>query len=423
MTQTIVIGLDGMEPSLWTQWADEGYLPNIAALREEGAYGTADCATLSSAAQWITHFTGVTPTTHGVKGFERDAAGDNSPPSENRPAADPSRELITLNDIRAKTYPEILSERGYTVGLVNPLPLWPPVELDDGFCISGILTPPEADIWTHPESLADELNAFGYEIDIRYQNRPYGFMDDDIVGEIGFETLWEDMSNVLETRIEYSKHALTEKNPELFYVLYKSIDVIQHAFWAPMEAKDPEYGTVIRDAYAMVDEFIGWVRENRPDANVLVFGDHGFRARRDPPGQLNSLATVVSSLLPTVPDVVQNTYHELTKDTGEMNENGFQIDHLSGTHDNPTAWLAGGPDIVSTGEVEIDFEDLTPTLYTLLDESIPEAYTGTPITASLSRTPVYDDTPLDITRSRSMNDGVSERLYNLGYVDMVEDTD
>jgi hypothetical protein len=411
MDQAIVIGLDGMEPSLWTKWADEGHLPNVAAMRSEGAYGTAHCSTLSSAAQWTTHFTGVTSAVHGVTGFERDSPG----------GAD-DRELITLRDIGARTYPEILDDRGLRVGLVNPLPLWPPVELDNGFCISGILTLPDAETWTHPDSLAAELEEFGYRIDIRYQDRPYGFMDDGIVGDVGLDTLWEDMSDVLETRIAYAKQALREDDPEVFYVLYKSIDVIQHVFWAPMEAGDPEYGTAIREAYAMVDEFIGWVRENRPDANILVLGDHGFRARRDQPAGVDSIASTISRLLPTVPAFLERLYHEATKDTGRMDADGFQIDHLSGAHDNPTAWLMSGPDVTSTEELAVDFEDLTPSLYTLLDEPIPEAYAGTPITDALAREPTYDDTAVAMTRETTVDDGVSERLYNLGYVDMVEDS-
>lgn len=418
MNQTIVIGVDGMEPSLWTKWADEGHLPNMQAISEEGAYGTADCSTISSAAQWTTHFTGVDPETHGVTGFERDS-DEASPPSENRPSGD--RELITTEDIRVATYPEVLSDRGRSVGLLNPLPLWPPVELDGGFCVSGLLTPPDADVWTHPVSLADELEQFGYEVDIRYQNRPYGFLDDDIVGEVGLETLWEDLSALLETRIEYAKKALTERDPELFYVLYKSIDAIEHAFWAPMEAGDPDHGTVIREAYAMVDEFVGWVRAERPDANVILFGDHGFRARRDPPGPLNEVATVVSNTLPTVPEVVKETYHELMKDTGTVDDGEFSIDHLSGTHDNPTAWLAAGPAVDSVDGLAVEFEDLAPTIYTLLNEPIPDAYTGTPITDALSRSPTYDDTSLAVTRQNETDEAVSERLYNLGYVDMVED--
>lgn len=418
MTATVVVGIDGMEPSLWTRWAKEGYLPNIAEISREGANGTADCSTVSSAAQWTTHFTGVTPKTHGVTGFERES-DSASPPSENRPMGDTDRELITTNDIQAKTYPELLSDRGVTTGLVNALPLWPPVELDDGFCISGILTPPDADNWTHPESLADELIEHGYEIGVQYQDRPYGFLDDDIVGTVGLDTLWEDLLDVLEARIEYSKRALRNGETDLFYVLFKSIDAIQHVFWAPMEMADHRHTTVIRDAYAAVDEFIGWVRDELPEVNILVFGDHGFRARRNPPGPLNKVAAAVSDALPTVPDTVQAAYHRLTKETGTTGDS--TVDHISGTHDSPTAWLAAGPDTQPADGLAVDFEDLTPTVYALLGEPIPEAYAGSPIEAALSCDVSYTDDSLVVERTGGSEGSVSERLYNLGYVDMVNE--
>jgi hypothetical protein len=125
--------------------------------------------------------------------------------------------------------------------------------------------------------------------------------------------------------------------------------------------------------------------------------------------------------LPTVPGFARRLYHDLTKDTGTRTDEGFQIDHLSGAHDNPTAWLMGGPDVESTDELAVDFEDLTPSVYTMLDEPIPEDYAGTPVTDALAREPTYDDTSLRVDRGESVDAGVSERLYNLGYVDMVEE--
>lgn len=420
--EAIVVGLDGMEPSLWTKWTDEGHLPNLARLREEGAFGTAHCGTLSSAAQWTTHFTGVTPEVHGVTGFERDGEFDDPSRGERRASSGGERELITLHDIDAKTYPEILSERGHTVGLLNPLPLWPPLELEGGFCVSGMLTPPSSDDWTYPDSLADELAEFDYRIDIRYGDRPYGFMDDDIPGEVGAARLWDDLSGLLEMRIEYAKHALEARDPDVFYVLFKSIDAIQHAFWAPMETDHPEFGTAIRESYEMVDEFLGWIDEYRPEANLLILGDHGFRARRDPPGLVDSLATAVGKRVP-VPEGVRRTYASLFRaSAGDGGSGGGEITRLTGAHDNPTAFILGGPDVEAADDLAVDFEDLTPSLYALLDEPVPEAYAGSPIAEALAADPTYDDTSLAVTRGRADPDeAVSDRLYNLGYVDMVED--
>jgi len=134
-----------MELSLLDRWIERGELPNLAAVGEEGVHGTATCSSVSSAKQWTTHFTGVAAETHGVDGFLK--SGESRQAGENAPDA---RELINLTDIRVKTYPELLAEDGISVGLVNPLPLWPPLELEDGFCVSGMLTPPATGHWVFP---------------------------------------------------------------------------------------------------------------------------------------------------------------------------------------------------------------------------------------------------------------------------------
>lgn len=122
--QMISLAVDGMEGMLLEQWIANGELPNIEAARETGSHGTAECSSLSSAKQWTTHFTGVGSDTHGVQGFLRSGqkrtAGDSAPDAS---------ELINLSDIEVKTYPELLAEDGLSVGLLNPLPIWPPLSL------------------------------------------------------------------------------------------------------------------------------------------------------------------------------------------------------------------------------------------------------------------------------------------------------
>jgi len=135
--KVVAFAVDGMEPTLVERYIEAGKLSNLAELRDNGAFGTADCSSLSSATQWVTHFTGVGPDTHGVDGFltsnKKRSAGDRAPDAE---------ELINLSNISVKTYPELLDAAGTRVGLINPLPLWPPLEFENGFCVSGMLTPP-----------------------------------------------------------------------------------------------------------------------------------------------------------------------------------------------------------------------------------------------------------------------------------------
>lgn len=417
MTQTIALAVDGMEPALLSRWIDSGELPNFEALRREGAYGTADCSSLSSAKQWTTHFTGVGTERHGVTGFlksgEKRRAGDDAPDA---------RELVNTTDIAVKTYPELLSERGFKVGLINPLPLWPPLELEGGFCISGMLTPSSADNWTYPKSLESELEEIGYRIDVRYGKRPYGFVDDALFEEVDMNRLAEDMIEVLERRIEYTKQALDGTDLDFLYCLLKSIDIIQHCFWAHMEADDERFGDMILDAYQRVDDLIGWVREETT-ANVLVFGDHGFQARSTrPPDAIHELSVTVGQHLP-VPSFVRTIYDALFY--REQDVDLGNPGQTTGIHANPAAWMAAGPDVNLIGKKDIAFEDITPTILALLDAPIPRDYVGTPPSKVCRGEATIEDVSLDIRRRTEIDesDVISERLHNLGYADMVDDAE
>lgn len=417
--RVVALAVDGMEPSLLERWIDAGELPNLRALQEAGAYGTAHCSSLSSANQWTTHFTGVTPEDHGVTGFLK---GDRK-----RQAGDPApdaRELINLSDIRVKTYPELLAEAGVGAGLVNPLPLWPPLELDGGFCVSGMLTPPGTDRWVHPPELASELDELGYRIDIRYGDRPYGFVDDDLFGEVSLERIHEDVFDVLDARIRFAKHAATEHDVDYLYVLLKSIDVIQHCFWAHMTGDDPTYGDAILESYRRVDDLVGRLREET-DANLLVFSDHGFGPRTsDPPEGLHRLATGIASRIPfQVPMPLKRAYDNATRSPVDTGFDGVSVSSTSGTHSNPAVWALAGPDVDTDtgGPREIRFEDLPPTILALLDEPVPEAYVGTAVDAV--PTPRIEERSLAVRRETRIDDDevVSERLHNLGYAEMVDE--
>ena len=413
--RVVALAVDGMEPSLLDRWIDAGELPELRSLREDGAYGTAYCSSLSSANQWTTHFTGVTPETHGVTGFLK---GDRKRRA-GEPAPD-ARELINVSDIRVKTYPELLAESGVRVGLINPLPLWPPLELDGGFCVSGMLTPPATDRRVYPPELAGELDELGYRIDVRYGDRPYGFVDDDLFGEVTLETLHEDMFDVLDARIRFTKHAVREHDLDYLYSLLKSIDVVQHCFWAHMVADDPTYGDAILESYRRVDDLVGWIRAET-DADLLVFSDHGFGPRQgDPPEGVHRLARAVAERVP-LPLAAKRAYDAVLRSPIEAGADGVSVESTTGTHSNPAVWALAGPDVRAGQPSSVDFEDLPPTILSLLDEPVPATYVGTAVDAV--PTPRIEERPLDVRRDTRVEDSevVSERLHNLGYAEMVDE--
>jgi len=68
--RVVVLGLDGLEPTLAERFMDEGVLPNLAALRERGCYGRlgTTCPPLSPVA-WSSFATGTNPGKHNIFDF------------------------------------------------------------------------------------------------------------------------------------------------------------------------------------------------------------------------------------------------------------------------------------------------------------------------------------------------------------------
>jgi predicted AlkP superfamily phosphohydrolase/phosphomutase len=414
MTRTIALAVDGMEPELVSRWVESGELPHFRDVIERGTAGTASCDSLSSAKQWTTHFTGVSAERHGVTGFLRD--GKSRRAGEDAPS---ERELINLQDIRSLTYPELLSDRDASVGLINPLPLWPPLELDGGFCISGMLTPPNADTWAFPRDLQHRLESSGYEIDVRYGDRPYGFVDDRLFAEVTMAELRRDMLEVLDARIAETRRAIREENVEYLYVLLKTVDIVQHAFWSHMENDDEAFGDAILTAYQRVDDLIGWVRES-VDGNLVVFSDHGFGPRTSrPPDAVHRLAAWIGETV-EVPSTVSRIYESIFFREREVTDRN--PGRTTGIHADPAFVAMAGPDVLPVDDLAVAFEDVTPTILALLGEPIPEAYVGDPATDALEGDVEYVDVELAVDRRLDIDPGdvVSDRLHDLGYADMVD---
>lgn len=414
---TIAIAVDGMEKSLVESWGSE-VLPNLHSLMASGCHGALAVDSLSSAQQWTSHFTGVGPEIHGISGFVKQGeqrAEGQAPDVE---------QLINTNDIQCITYPEILANNSISVALINPLPFWPPLRLSNGICIAGLLTPPDSRHWTHPKDLGDELREMGYRIDIRYGNRPYGFVDDGVFAEVSLDVLRNDLMEVLDKRIVFTKRTIESGDFHYLYSLFKSIDVIQHCFWTHMEREDPQFRDMIHNSYQKIDQFIGWVLDNT-EANLVIFSDHGFKS------QFNSvsdkIATLLSPYLPSTSQIreiynrIRSAEQRIRTDTHQQSERAQKI---TGVHGSPAMYVLSGPDIRQVNQSrEIHFQDLPPTIMSLLGESIPAAWKGTPPREILETPIKYSDIDLRAPKSTrsEANFTVQSRLYNLGYADMVDE--
>jgi predicted AlkP superfamily phosphohydrolase/phosphomutase len=148
--RVFVLGFDGMDPTLARKWMDEGKLPNLKALAEEGTFARLRSTQPSeSPTAWSSFATGVNPGKHSIYDFLiRDLK--TYYPDLNMVHREPARFLWGFFPTRK---PKITSTRGGTSfwktasndgieSVVLTVPVtWPPEELAHGDLLGGLPLP------------------------------------------------------------------------------------------------------------------------------------------------------------------------------------------------------------------------------------------------------------------------------------------
>ncbi|MEQ8767399.1 MAG: alkaline phosphatase family protein [Planctomycetota bacterium] len=79
--KVIVLGFDGIDSDLTEMWMDDGTLPNLKRLRDQGGYAPLESVNPpQSPVSWSSFATGTNPGKHSVFGFIRRVNGKGSPP-------------------------------------------------------------------------------------------------------------------------------------------------------------------------------------------------------------------------------------------------------------------------------------------------------------------------------------------------------
>ncbi|HUW09699.1 MAG TPA: alkaline phosphatase family protein [Anaerolineae bacterium] len=411
----IVLGIDGASPKTVFDWAEKGILPEFAKLLKQSSFGTLWSISTSSAACWTSHLTGVRPARSGVEGFLK------------------GNRFARTDDIQLKTYPELLSERGHRVGLVNMPITHPPLTLEDGFCVGGQLTPVGSDDYTRPLNLGRELD--DYDIGIQYGIRRYGFVDDEL--EIPLAQLKEDVLRVATRRINNARMLMRRLRWDLFALLITGTDSLQHFFWHQLDTRQAER-TAIFELYRRIDAFVGRLRKDYPKEHLLILSDHGFQRDywESSPSHGRIIHRVQARLGRTVPDRIKQSrlysysFDLFTRSAAlfarprTVGRPGTTLVH-TGNHDRKGVWILAGPGIKRDNHLDIGFLDLNPVIMYLMDSPIPTCYDGRFVAGIFDHDPrpLYSDSPLAVDRVPAQDEdelAVRERLEGLGYIEMVE---
>ncbi len=272
-SRLLLIGLDGGTWSALGPLCDYGEMPNLARLRDRGAW--ADLLSTQppfTAPAWSSIVTGVNPGKHGVLGFLNTIH-------------DPARSLrnegapVNSTNIQAPTVWAYLNAERRRVGVMN-FPLSYPLQPVDDFAISGMLTPPNVQDWTFPAELAAELD--GYIVELDYGRPGKELSRSNLPSP---SQMLADVTKMTERRGFHALKLMQSRNWDVFATVFTGTDRIYHHFWHYLQPGDDEetrkmdiaLAEQLQRYFRLLDSIIGsMVRSAGRDANTIMISDHGF---------------------------------------------------------------------------------------------------------------------------------------------------
>jgi len=255
--RVLVIGIDSGTFDLITPWTEEGYLPNIARLINEGSWSELESTPLPlTGPAWTSFMTGKNPGKHGVFDFVRVTKDYKTLP-------------INADDIDSKTIFEIVSQDKKKVISINVPITHPPQEVN-GYMISGMPASDVSDGITFPEDAKERLP------------RDYLIIPKTVYEGDNEKEILDELDIMLKRQMEVVKDFIKE-DWDLFMVVFFATDVVSHWFWKyhdknhPLHRQEHEkYAGAILDIYQKVDESIGELLASiDSNTTVLVMSDHG----------------------------------------------------------------------------------------------------------------------------------------------------
>lgn len=279
-SRVLIIGLDGATWSVVGPFADGGHLPNLAALKARGCWGELRSTIPPlSAPAWSTFLTGKSPAHHGV--FHFVDWGDQS-----GEGGGPGSRLVNGASIESPTMWDVAAHHGRNVGVINVPMSYPPRPVN-GFMITGLLTPPDAEVFTYPPELSAELPDYEIDLDRFISAKPFAAEEGQDKAKRVVKPDLELVAEFHKMETQRGKTALSlmRTRPwDVFTVVFTGTDRMGHYLWQYHRKADLDGSsmsealhTAIRGVYSSIDNAIGeLVAEAGDDTTVLVLSDHGM---------------------------------------------------------------------------------------------------------------------------------------------------
>ena len=404
-----VIGLDGADWDMLEPLIARGAMPNLASLRDGGAWGVLRSdEPLLSPVLWTSIATGRTPDAHGVTWFMTDAE-------------DGSKVPVGTYDRRVHAVWNVAAEAGLSVGVVGWWASWPAEHLDGfvvsdyvgwhSFGVSGRDAVVAGETW--PVDIEDDVRAAMLDPDDvphdllnRMVHLPRERLATQSGGAYGDEL--NHLRQAIATSRGYTdvvKDRLRRERPELLCLYYEGTDAVMHLFgddapphqpWISAEDYAAYHDAV--DAYwTWQDELLGELLALRgPRTTVVVVSDHGFRTG-----------------------------------TERRKEDHFQVETADADHMIDGLIVVNGPETPAGGRIRgADIYDVAPTVLhalglpvakdlvgdVLADAFLPQMLRSRPVTriASFENRPLARP-PLP-NHEAEAGEAMEDMLRSLGYI-------
>jgi len=257
--KTLVIGIDALDPVLLSR-----YLPKLPNMRRIAKCGTmqklASVYPPDSIPAWATIYTGLDPCEHGIH-HTVDYLSKNFKSAS-----------IDTTLLQGNTFWDVAGKAGRKVCIINPFLAYPPWPVN-GIMVSGPVFE-DGTVKSYPPSLVEE-----------YDLPQMGGITD-FPTKKDLDQIIEDVRVMTFNEASFGQRLIEEKEWDLFFICFLTLDRIQHFFWRFCDEDDPiypgenPYKDVIVNFYKLFDEIIGeFVDCVDSDTAIIVLSDHGHGMR------------------------------------------------------------------------------------------------------------------------------------------------
>ncbi|MBX0295751.1 alkaline phosphatase family protein [Haloarcula nitratireducens] len=241
----LLIGIDAGCLSVFDRLNDEGRIPNLASIYEDGVAGPLESQIPPwTPSAWPSLYTGVNPGKHGAYSFVSFDGYD--------------WEVVSRDHVREHSIWELLDDRGKSSVVLNVPVTSPPAEID-GAVVPGFIGPEDPPC--HPEGVIDDIKeALGeYRVYPAYTRGETELSDAEKL---------EEYHELVRLRRKAFSYLLDEYEPDFGFVQFQKTDTVFHEFLGDESA--------VNEVYETTDEEIGKLLDDHDPDTVIIASDHGM---------------------------------------------------------------------------------------------------------------------------------------------------